>query len=135
MNTSSEAIVREFWRLMSTNQFDSVKQILADDFILDWPQSQERIHGPENFARMNSEYPTQGRWSFHINRLIASENSVVTQVSVTDGQQSGEPISFFTIANGKIAHLLEYWPEPFPPAANRSHLTEKLSDIPLSPSS
>jgi len=122
----AEAIVREFWRLMETNDFQSVKQVLADDLIVEWPQSKERIRGAENFARMNAEYPAHGRWRFRINQMVASPDRVVTQVSVTDGTQSAEPISFFTVAGGKIVHLLEYWPEAFAPADNRRHLVEPM---------
>ena len=122
----AEAIVREFWRLMETNDFQSVKQVLADDLVVEWPQSKERIRGAENFARMNAEYPTHGRWRFRINQMVADRNRVVTQVSVADGTQSAEPISFFTVADGKIVHLLEYWPEAFAPADNRRHLVEPM---------
>ncbi|MEZ4651020.1 MAG: nuclear transport factor 2 family protein [Candidatus Eisenbacteria bacterium] len=122
----SEALVREFWRLMSTNDFFSVQAVLAPDFVVEWPQSRERIRGAENFARMNAEYPTKGRWSFRINRLVAGETEVVTQVSVTDGELNAEPVSFFTVADGRIARLVEYWPEPFPAAENRSHLVEPM---------
>jgi SnoaL-like domain len=123
---NAEAVVREFWSLMATNDFNAVKQVLDPGFIMDWPQSKERIRGPENFARMNIEYPTKGRWSFRINHLVVGADEVVSQVSVTDGEQSGEPISFFTVQAGKITHLIEYWPEPFAPAANRAHLVESL---------
>ena len=122
----AEAIVREFWRLMETNDFQSVKLVLADDLVVEWPQSKERIRGAENFARMNAEYPAHGRWRFRINQMVASPDRVVTQVSVTDGTQSAEPISFFTVAGGKIVHLLEYWPEAFAPADNRRHLVEPM---------
>lgn len=125
-NLDAESVVREFWRLMATNDFDAVRSVLAPEFVLEWPQSKERIRGGENFARMNAEYPASGRWQFRINRLVASGDTVVTQVSVTDGVQSAEPISFFTIAAGRITHLLEYWPEPFVAPENRRHLTEPM---------
>ncbi len=126
MNTTPEAIVREFWRLMASNDFDSVKQVLSQDFVLEWPQSRERIRGADNFARMNSEYPSSGRWHFRINRLLSQGDAVVTQVSLTDGTQSAEPISFFTVEQGRISRLVEYWPDPFEPQANRSHLVERM---------
>ena len=121
---SAEATVREFWRRMASNDFHSVRAVLAEDFVMDWPQSGERIVGGENFARMNAEYPTEGRWSFRINRLVAAGERVVTQVSVSDGRQHAEPVSFFTVADGRITTLVEYWPEPFAPAGNRRHLVE-----------
>jgi hypothetical protein len=122
----AEALVREFWRLMETNDFHSVKSVLAETLVVEWPQSKERLRGPEKFVRMNAEYPAKGRWRFHINELVATEDRVVTQVSVTDGEQTAEPISFFTIVNGKITRMVEYWPEPFPPAENRRHLVEPI---------
>ncbi len=127
MNTTPEAIVREFWRLMATNDFALVEAVLSPRFVLEWPQSGERIRGPRNFARMNAEYPTAGRWTFVLNRLVAQGDTVVTQVSVCDGEQNAEPISFFTVEDGRIVHLLEYWPEPYPPPANRSHLVEPIA--------
>jgi ketosteroid isomerase-like protein len=124
---NAETVVREFWSLMATNAFDSVQRVLSPEFVAEWPQSKERIRGGERFARMNAEYPTKGHWSFKVNRLVASEREVVTQVSITDGQQSAEPISFFTVVDGKVTQLVEYWPEPFVPATNRRHLVELMS--------
>ncbi|MCX7902602.1 MAG: nuclear transport factor 2 family protein [Burkholderiaceae bacterium] len=124
---SVEAVVREFWRLMATNDFHSVKAVLAREFVLEWPQSNERIRGAENFARVNAEYPTKGRWQFRVNRLVQSGSEVVTHVSVTDGTQSAEAISFFEVAGGRITRLVEYWPEPYAPPYDRSHLTEPIA--------
>jgi ketosteroid isomerase-like protein len=123
----AEAIVREFWRLMGTNNFHTVRAVLAEDLVVEWPQSKECIRGSENFARMNAEYPATGLWRFRINQLVASQDRVVTQVSVTDGTQVAEPVSFFTVANGKIVRMVEYWPEPFAPAENRRHLVEPMA--------
>ena len=124
--SSAESVVREFWRLMATNDFHAVRDVLAEDFVLEWPQSNERIRGGERFARMNAEYPTTGRWHFEINRLVASGDEVVTQVSVTDGTQTGEPVSFFTVLRGRITSVVEYWPEPFAAAGARRHLSEPM---------
>ena len=124
---TAESVVREFWRRMASNDFASVAAVLAPEFVMEWPQSKERIRGPQRFCRMNAEYPTASRWRFQINRLQASGESVVTQVSLTDGTQSAEPVSFFTVRGGKIVRLVEYWPEPFAPAENRRHLVEPIS--------
>lgn len=124
---ASEAVVREFWHLMGTNDFDSVKTVLAPGFVMEWPQSNERIRGADNYARMNAEYPATGRWRFRIDRLVASDSEVVTEVAITDGSQSTVAVSFFTVANDMIVRLVEYWPEPYEPPANRRHLTEPIA--------
>ena len=127
-SSAPQSVVGEFWRLMATNDFASVKAVLAPDLVVEWPQSKERIRGAENFVRLNAEYPSAtGKWQFRINRLVAQGNDVVTQVSITDGEQHAEAISFFTVENGRIAHMVEYWPEPYAAPENRRHLTETMA--------
>jgi len=119
-------VAQEFWRLMATNDFHSVASVLADEFVLEWPQTGERIRGAERFARMNHEYPAQGLWRFAINRLIGTEAEAVSDVTVTDGSRTDRAITFFTVARGKVTRLVEFWPEPSSPAPNRAHLVERF---------
>jgi ketosteroid isomerase-like protein len=119
-------VVREFWRLMATNDFSSVAAVLAPAFVLEWPQSRERIRGAERFARLNREYPARGPWRFTIQRLVAGAAEVVTDVTVTDGAVTARAISFFTLENGRIARIVEFWPEPYAAPAHRAHLVEPL---------
>lgn len=126
MAGSAVDIVQEFWRLMATNDFQAVGAVLAPEFILEWPLSGERIRGAERFARMNAEYPAHGPWQFTIHRIVSGEGEAVSDVGVTDGVQSARAISFFTIREGKITRLIEYWPEPYSALANRAHLVEPI---------
>ena len=123
---SPKEIVNEFWHLMSTNDFYSVAAVLSPNFAMEWPQTRERICGAENFARMNAEYPAHGQWQFTINRLVDGEAEAVSDVSVTDGVQSARVISFFTVDQGKILRLVEFWADPYEPLANRAHLVEMM---------
>ncbi len=120
-------VVREFWRLMASNDFDSVAAVLAPDFVLEWPQSGERIRGAERFARMNREYPARGPWRFNVVRVLADGSDAVSEVEVSDGTTNAKAISFFTVRHGRIARLAEYWPEAFAAPANRAHLTEPMT--------
>jgi ketosteroid isomerase-like protein len=126
MGINASELVTEFWRLMATNEFESVSQVLADDFVLEWPQSRERIRGAANFARMNREYEAKGPWQFTIHRLIASDFEVVSDVSVTDGSVRARAISIFDVAHGKITKITEFWPESYEAPANRAHLVESM---------
>lgn len=111
---------------MATNDFSSVANVLATDFVLEWPQSNERIRGAENFARMNQEYPAHGLWRFSVNRMVGGEGEVATDVTITDGVQMARALSFFTVADAKIERLVEFWPEPYAAPSNRAHLVEPM---------
>ena len=124
--SKSIELVREYWRLMATNDFSAVAAVLSPDFVLDWPQSKERIHGPERFARMNQEYPAHGRWEFTINRIVGGESEAVSDVSVTDGVQTARVVSFFTIAQDRITRMIEFWPEPYQAPGNRDLHVEEI---------
>jgi SnoaL-like domain len=119
-------IVKEFWKLMQTNDFQSVGSLLSDDYILEWPQSNERVRGRDNFAAMNEQYPAHGRWQFVINNIVGNETEAVSDVSITDGVQAARAITFTTVKDGKICKQLEFWPENYPAPENRKHLAEVI---------
>ena len=98
---NAEDVVREYWRLMATNDFAAVAAVLAHDFVLEWPQSNERIRGAANFVRMNAEYPSHGPWRFEVHRIVASQTTAVSDVGVTDGVQTGRALSFFHCEPGQ----------------------------------
>jgi SnoaL-like domain len=127
IGSTARTIVLEFWRLMATNDFVAVGAVLAPEFVLEWPQSGERIRGASNFAQMNAQYQSHGRWVFTINSVVADTSMVVSDVSVTDGVQHGRAISFFTIAEPGIVKIVEFWPEPFVAPENRAYLVERMS--------
>jgi ketosteroid isomerase-like protein len=119
-------LLEQFWQTMESNDFYAVAQLLHDDFILEWVQSGERIRGRENFAKLNTAYPTQGTWHFTIHSIVADGDEVVTDVSVTDGTLHDRVITFSTIRDGKIWKQVEFWPEPFAAPEWRAEWVEKM---------
>jgi len=122
----SKELIEQFWQTMESNDFYAVAQLLHDDFVVEWVQSGERIRGRENFAKLNTAYPTQGTWHFTINSIVADGDEVVTDVSVTDGTLSDRVITFSTIRDGKIWKQVEFWPEPFSAPEWRTEWVEKM---------
>ena len=109
----SKRVIERFWAAMQTNDFKRAGEILHDDYILEWPQSGERIRGRANFVAINENYPAHGRWEFVIHRIIAEGDQVVSDVDVTDGVIMGRVITFSTVQDGKILKQTEFWPDPF----------------------
>ena len=124
--SNSVSLVIEFWTRMQTNRFDSVKDLCSDSFVLDWPQTNERIRGVINFVQMNREYPTVGLWRFAVSQVVGSPDAVVTDVSISNDVICVRALTFFYIKNQKIDKMIEYWPENYTPPGNRQHLTEPI---------
>jgi len=126
MSASAVEVVREFYRRMNANDFRAAGQMLGDDYVLEWPQSRERIRGRDNFVAVNEEYPASGRWVFTVNRVVGNETEAASDVSVTDGTLVARAIAFTTVQEGKIAGQVEYWPDSFEAPQNRRHLVEVM---------
>jgi hypothetical protein len=110
---SPKETLQTFWDAMRTNDFAKTSLLLAEAYILRYPQSGEMFRGREAFVRLNTEYLANGLWRFSVNRLVADENTVVSDVDVTDGVVSARVLTFSTVENGLITEQLEFWPEPF----------------------
>ena len=109
----SKEVVIAFWEAMKSNDFSEASNWLAENFEGFWPQSSELIIGRENFAAINSCYPAHGKWLFDVNSIVCENDTVVTDVSITDGVQKARAITFHTVENGLICKQVEFWPDDF----------------------
>ena len=123
---NSKRVVEQFWEAMQTNDFRAVGELLHDDYLLEWPQSGERVRGRANFVAINEQYPAHGRWEFTVHRILAEGDEAVSDVGVTDGVIRARVITFSTIRDGKILHQTEFWPDPYEPAPWRAQWVEKF---------
>lgn len=126
---SAAGIVTGFWAAMNSNDFAAAASWLHEDFVLEWPQSAERVRGRANFSALNSAYPAAGPWRFTINRLVSDGALVVTDVSVTDGVTFARAITFSEVRDGLIRRQTEYWPDPFPAPEWRAAWTEHADQV------
>lgn len=122
----SKQLIEAFWKQMESNDFYTVADLLHDEFTLEWHQSGELIRGRENFAKINTAYPANGKWHFNINSIVVEGDLVVTDVSVTDGVVKDRVITFSTIRDEKIWKQVEFWPEPFTAPEWRAQWVEKI---------
>ena len=108
---SNREIVEALWSAFDALDFDVAGELLHDDFVCEWPQSQERIVGRVNFVAVNKHYP--GEWRIEIVKLVTSGPEVVTETLLRYGDQTARAVSFFELRDGKIARLREFWPDPY----------------------
>jgi ketosteroid isomerase-like protein len=103
--------VIEFWQRVGCFDFAGAGALLHDDYICEWPQSNERIRGRENFVALNSNYP--GRWAAEVKRVIGQGDQVASEVTLTWENQIVMVVSFYEIRDGKIYREIDYWPEAY----------------------
>jgi limonene-1,2-epoxide hydrolase len=116
---------------MQENDWHRAAAHFTEDCEIDWPCSGERIVGRENFAAIQSRYPTNtGRWSFDVHRIVAEEDIVVSEVTVTDGEQAARVVAFSILEGSQIAHQIEYWPMAYDPQPGREGLTQPIARVP-----
>lgn len=122
---SSRQAVERFWQTMNTNDWHAVGRLLHDGFVLEWPQSGERIRGRDNFVAVNAHYPAQGPWRFDVRRVVADERGAVSDVAVNAPSVTARVVSFFELRDALIWHMTEFWPDPFAAADWRAQWVER----------
>jgi limonene-1,2-epoxide hydrolase len=128
---SGRATVESFWSAMQANDWDRAAAHLAEGCVIDWPCSGERIVGREDFAAVQARYPTRtGRWSFDVHRIVAEGDTVVSEVTVTDGEQAARVVAFSILDGAEITRQIEYWPIAYDPQPGREDLTEPIARVP-----
>lgn len=124
MDERTRSVIERYWATMNRNDWWGVGDLLHDEFVLEYPQSGERIRGRERNALLNEHYPSPGPWTFTVERLLVEGDDAVTDVAVRGAEFAGRAISFFELDDGLIRRITEYWPEPFVPAEYRAALVE-----------
>jgi len=101
-------VVAEFWHRIQARDWDGVGELVADDFVLEWPETRERIRGRTNFVEFNRNYP-EG-WSIEVLGVLADGPRVSSEVRVPHPQIGLHyAASFFEVENGRLARGREYW--------------------------
>lgn len=67
---NAKEVVTAFWQAMQSNDFYKASEWLSEDFEGVWPQSSEKIVGRDNFAALNTNYPSHGIWTFEIHSIV-----------------------------------------------------------------
>lgn len=122
----AKAVAHEFWRRMNTNDWSFAAGLFGIPFSLDWPQSGERIVSAADFIALNAAYPAAGRWTFDVIRLFGDARTAATETLVSDGGITATALTFFEVEGGRISHIREFWPDPFPAAEWRRQWVQHL---------
>jgi ketosteroid isomerase-like protein len=99
-------------------------EVFADQAVMDWPQSGERIAGAINRREIYRRFPTLP----HITprRYLAEGHVVVLEARMDYGGPAYDAVFIFEFRDGKIARETAYWSEPFDAPAWRAEWVERI---------
>lgn len=118
---SPSDVVTAWWQAIDRAAFGEAAAMMAADAVVDWPLSNERMASPAMWQAVNDHYP--GRWRAKVISTTEDADRVVTVTEISDASITVVAISLFTVAQGLISHLVEYWPEPYAPPSWRAQWT------------
>jgi len=101
--------IRKLWDLFGEAKFAEAGKLMHPELIVYWPNTREVFRGRDRFLSVNEKYP--GRWTIFLEKLMSVNDTVISVVKVEspDQTQSCYATSFFTIKDGLIMEILEYW--------------------------
>ena len=104
-------VVRALWERFQARDWDAAAELLAQDVVVDWPQTRERIRGRDRVIAVNRNYP-EG-WTIRVLRVVQDGEVAVSEVAV-DHVDHGtfHAASFFEVTDGRIMCGTEYWVDP-----------------------
>ena len=101
-------------------------EIFADDAVIEWPQSGERIRGKQQIIALHEAAPFAV--SIAIRRTIGCGDLWVTETTIRyDGARPTNAVFIMEFREGKVVRETDYFGEPFTPPAYRSAWVELIS--------
>jgi ketosteroid isomerase-like protein len=102
--------------------FSVMDEVFADDAVLEYPQSGERVRGRANIRAVEESYPALPKVTIR-RKVVVGDLGVVE----SDLDYQGKPyqeVSIFDFQDGKIVRLTQYFPEPFEAPESRARWVE-----------
>ncbi|MEU5148366.1 MULTISPECIES: nuclear transport factor 2 family protein [Streptomyces] len=100
------------WERIEARDWDGVAGLIAEDAVIEWPVSGERIVGRANFIAVNSDDGYSDEKPVRVLRILADGDDVVTEVEMPQDHVVYRAVSLWTVRDGEIVGAREYWTSP-----------------------
>jgi hypothetical protein len=119
-------VVRALWHRFQDRNWTGAAELIAENAVIDWPASRERLAGRDNIIAINREY--QEGWSIKVMRIIAEDDQVAAEVEVPHTELGLFRVAgFYKVRDDEIIHGTEYWTTigADEPAADRARWVQR----------
>jgi ketosteroid isomerase-like protein len=113
------AVIHSLFELTDAGDVAGVRALVHDDLEAFWPQSGERLIGPDNAiaAQMANEVKPRPAGD---PRIVGQGDTWVMMLPLRYGEDVYHYVGVFELRNGLIYRTTEYFGAPFPPQASRA---------------
>ncbi|MFC9822486.1 nuclear transport factor 2 family protein [Streptomyces erythrochromogenes] len=105
-------VVARLWERIEARDWEGVAGLIAEDAVIEWPVSAERIVGRANFIAVNSDDGDADEKPVRVLRILADGDHVVTEVEVPQDHVLYRAVSLWTVRDGEVVEAREYWTSP-----------------------
>ncbi len=110
--------------MMSDLGAESGYEVRHEDFVMEMPQSGERIRGREKMREFQAAYPAPP--SMRLRRVVVREGLWVAEVVSDYGGQEVHYVSIVELKDGKMWRDTRYYAEPFEAPGWRAQWVERM---------
>ncbi|MGW6691421.1 nuclear transport factor 2 family protein [Streptomyces sp. NPDC054961] len=105
-------VVAQLWERIEARDWDGVAALIAEDAVIEWPVSGERIVGRDNFLAVISDDDYTDESTVDVLRILVDGDLVVTEVEIPQDHVVYRAVSWWTVRDGEIVGAREYWTSP-----------------------
>jgi len=118
------AALEHHWAASDADDSVAEHELYAEDAILEYPQSRERIRGRQKIQASRMAQPDKKR--FVLKRILGAGGLWVSELLLTYGDQPFHVVSVMEVVGDKVVRETQYFAEPFEPGASRRQWTEQM---------
>jgi len=124
MSEAADVIAR-YWAACEARDWLGFGELVSEDVVYELPQSRERIRGRARYVEFNATFP--GDWHLSVERILGDDRHAASWIRFEVDGTTQTGLCYFDLdEQGRIAHLTDFWPEPYDPPPGREHLTERF---------
>jgi ketosteroid isomerase-like protein len=128
MGHDNRATLERTIAAMFAGDIDGATEAMADDAVVDWPQSGERIVGRHACSLVYKNYPG-GSPSYELRRISGSGDLFVVEAVGQYEADTSYLTSIIEFRDGRIVKQTDYFGSPFAAPAWRAQWVERMAQV------
>lgn len=111
--SEAAAIAERLWRAIGASDWQAARDLVHDDFVQEWPQSGERIEGPDDAFAIDRNFPG-GLPQMRLRRTSGAGDLGVLELELTYSDGSVyDCVAIVEVREGKVVRETDYFAAPF----------------------